>query len=106
MSRLRVVRPSLRRVFWSIVAVAVVCCVLAGLLLYGYDIVTHDDPEPTPKGDYVNLFVVELTIWGPIAVLTIWYITVPVIVALGVLAASIRRATPSGGGNEQTSSGR
>ncbi|HEX7322012.1 MAG TPA: hypothetical protein VF299_03620 [Mycobacterium sp.] len=91
---------------WSIVAVAVVCCVLAGLLLYGYAIVTHDDPEPTPKGDYVSLFVALLTMWGPIAVLTIWYITVPVIVAGGVLAASIRRVPPSAGGTEQTSTGR
>lgn len=85
-------KPSLRRVIWSIVAVAVASCVTMGLAEAIGLIVTARDTSPTPDGgEYVRLMVMCLTFWGPVLLLTIWFITIPAIIALGALVASIRR---------------
>ncbi|MEB3070374.1 hypothetical protein [[Mycobacterium] vasticus] len=83
-------KPSLQRVIWSMIAVAVASCVVAGLAASIGLIVTARDTPPD-CGEYVRLVVMCLTFWGPILLLTIWFITIPVIIALGALVASIRR---------------
>lgn len=92
MSRLHVARPGPRRVVVSIVLVAAVCSVLMGLVLYAAAIVTHHDPQPTPVGDYVRLFILDITLWGPLALVALWYVCLPVIVTVGVAVSVLRRA--------------
>jgi hypothetical protein len=91
MNRLRFARPSIWRVLWSVVAVAVAGSVIAGFGLYIGAIATHNDAGHTPAGDYIRLFILDLTLWGPILVLTVWQVTIPLIGLLGVLVASVRK---------------
>jgi hypothetical protein len=98
---IRFARPSPLRALLCIAAVTVFACVVAGIALYTAAIVTHADPKPTAIGEYVRLFVVDITIWGPIALLTVWQMSVPAIVAIGMLVACIRDgASPSGDDGE------
>lgn len=94
MSRLHFVKPSPWRVLWSTIGVAVLCGVLAGVTLFAYETTLPSDP-PTPTGDYIRLFIWDILLWGPAYLLMVWQITVPVMIALGVLAASLRKA-PTG----------
>ncbi len=93
MNRLRFTKPSLWRVLWSVVAVAVAGSVIVGFALYIGAIATHNETEHPPTGDYVRLFILDLTLWGPILVLTVWQVTIPVIGVLGVLVASVRKTS-------------
>ncbi|MUL84311.1 MULTISPECIES: hypothetical protein [unclassified Mycolicibacterium] len=83
-------KPSFLRACTCVAVVAVFACVVAGIALYTAAIIAHSDPNPTPTGEYVRLFIVDITIWGPIALLTVWQISVPVIVAVGLFVACIR----------------
>jgi hypothetical protein len=88
--RFRFTKPSLRRVFWSNVAVLVVCCVVAGIALsIGF---IRGATGPAPTGDYIRLVIVCITFLGPIYLLVVWWITIPAMIALGVLAACVRRS--------------
>ncbi|MGB5112918.1 MAG: hypothetical protein WBO08_15425 [Mycobacterium sp.] len=91
MNGLWLTRPSVRRAIGFIVATAVVVGVIAGLVLYANEIVVHSDPQPTPVGDYVRLFILDIVFWGPMALLAIWMVSVPVILILGLVTASVRR---------------
>lgn len=75
---------------WCVAGSAAVCCLVAGAVLYAIAIATHHDVESPPVGEYVRLFVVMMTLWGPMAVLTMWKITVPAIVVLGVVVSLLR----------------
>lgn len=94
MNSVRFAKPSFERVLWSIIAVAAACCVIAGVLLYSVAIATHSDVETLPKGEYVRLLILDLTLWGPVLLLTLWKFTLPLVVGLGWLAAALRRAAP------------
>lgn len=91
MSRLQFRRPSSWRMLWSVVGVSLVCGVAAGIVLYTNAIVAHSDTQPTPVGDYVRLFLLDITFWGPMLLLAVWQVSVPVILALGTLVASLRK---------------
>jgi hypothetical protein len=93
MMAFRFTKPSLRRVLWSIVLVAVACCVIAGIAVSIGFILSNESSEPVPKGEYVRLFVVDITFWGPMYLLIVWWATIPAIIGLGVLAACVRRTT-------------
>jgi hypothetical protein len=84
-------KPSIRRVIWSIIAVAVIACVVTGIALSVGFITGHDDNGPVPNGEYVRLVITCLTIWAPMYLLIAWQISVPTIIALGALAACVRR---------------
>lgn len=56
MSRLHFAKPSRWRAFWSVIVVAVMCCVIIGIAVYIGFVRTHNDTETTPIGDYVHLF--------------------------------------------------
>lgn len=96
MNRLRFTKPSIWRVLSSVVTVAVAGSVIVGFGLYTGAIATHNDAGHTPAGDYVRLFILDLTLWGPILVLTVWQVTIPVIGLLGVLVASVRKTSRAG----------
>ena len=85
-------KPSVRRLMWSLVAVAVVSCLIAGIgLAIGSVRVGYESIVPASTGDYVRLIVLCLTFWGPVFVLTAWPFSLPTILALGALAACVRR---------------
>jgi hypothetical protein len=67
------------------------CSLLAGIVLYSAAIINHGDPEPVPKGEYVRLFILDITFWGPMVLLAVWQVSVPVLGALGVLGACVRK---------------
>ena len=96
MSQLYFAKPSHWRILWSVVAVAVLASALLGCALFIGAIATHHDTGPTPGGDYLLLFILDLTFWGPTLLLTIWQVSVPVVIVLGVLLASLRKTHTSG----------
>jgi hypothetical protein len=92
MTTFRFAKPSIRRVIWSLIAVAAGSCVLAGTGLFIYAlVVSHNDPTPTSTGDYIRLFITFILLWGPSLLMIVWWISVPMIAGLGVLAACMRR---------------
>jgi hypothetical protein len=85
----------MRRLIWSILAVTAVCCVIAGIALsIGF---AHGETTRSPTGDYIRLVILCITFWGPMYLLIVWWITVPVIIVVGVLIACVHR-TPGAGG--------
>ncbi|WP_079647674.1 hypothetical protein [Mycobacteroides abscessus] len=68
-------------------------CVIAGTVLYIGLIATHHDNAPTATGDYIRLFFVSIFFYAPMFLLIVWQITIPALLALGVLVASVRRRT-------------
>ncbi|OBH14615.1 hypothetical protein [Mycolicibacter sinensis] len=93
MTRLQLVKPSFRRLLWSTAAAALAAWFIAGSALFvGALLVSSDDPIPTQTGDYIRLYFVAIVMWGPALLLLVWF-SVPVIVALGALIASMRRET-------------
>lgn len=91
MSRLRFVRPSLGRLVGMTIATIALVCVITGIVLYFGLITTHQDIGPTSTGDYIRLFFVSIVFYAPMFLLIVWQITIPAVLALGVLAASLRK---------------
>jgi hypothetical protein len=98
-------KPNLRRALVCILAVTLVACISAGIVLYAVAIVMHSDPAPTPVGEYVRLLLLDLTFWGPVTVITGWPIFVPIILAVGALVASIRVVDPPEGDEASSHTG-
>lgn len=95
MSRFQFVRPSLGRVLGMTIATIALVCVITGIVLYVGLIATHHDGGPTPTGDYIRLFFVSIFFYAPMFLLIVWQITLPAVLALGVLAASLRKKSAS-----------
>jgi hypothetical protein len=83
-------KPSVRRALCSIVTVALIACVVTGIALAAGFVHGHNDNGAIPDGEYVRLVVTALTIWGPMYLLIASKVSVPVIVAVGSLAACVR----------------
>ena len=67
MSKLRLASPSLKRAVVSVIAVAVVSCVISGIALaVSY---THGLSDPAPVSNYIRLFVTFVAVWGPMYLL-------------------------------------
>ncbi|WP_454788519.1 hypothetical protein [Mycolicibacterium lutetiense] len=73
-----------------IAVVAVCVCVLLGIATSIAMILKSTDPASIPTGEYILLFVVNITMWSPIMLITAWFVSLPVIVVLGLLAAYVR----------------
>jgi ABC-type sulfate transport system permease subunit len=93
MSRLRFARPSSWRVLWSLVAAAFAVYTIVVVVVYILGLTTHDGPKPTSSNGYVGFLMWDIIFAGPIFVLMLWFVTVPAIIGLGVLAACVRRTT-------------
>lgn len=93
MSRVHFVKPSAWRVFWSLFAAAFVVYVVAVVVLISAAF-TSNRPPSTSSNEHVGLLMWDLVFAAPVFVLTLWFVTIPVIVALGVLCASIRLGAP------------
>jgi hypothetical protein len=106
MTAFRFAKPSVWRVIWSLIAVAAASCVLAGTGLFIHAlVVSHNDPTPTSTGDYIRLFIAFILLWGPSLLMIVWWISVPMITGLGVLAACIRRGAATDTSSEHVPAG-
>ncbi len=98
----RLTKPSPKRAVLSIIAVTVVSSVITGIALaISY---THGLSDPAPVGDYIRLFITFATVWGPVYLLFFWWATIPVLICLGALVASVRREDAVDGGSPPTRS--
>jgi len=89
--KLHLVKPSIGRVFYSILVVAILGCLLTGIALaIGYTL-GYNESDPAPAGEYLRLVVTSVVLWGPILLLTAWWVSIPAVLVIGILAASIRR---------------
>jgi hypothetical protein len=96
MSRFRFAMPSPKRAVLSIIAVTIASCVITGIALaVSY---THGLSDPAPTGDYIRLFITFVVVWGPMYLWLFWWATIPALVGLGALVASMRRGDPANGG--------
>jgi hypothetical protein len=100
MIEFRLTKPSLKRVVLSIVAVAVMSCVITGIAL-AIDY-THGLSDPAPVGDYIRLFITFAAVWGPTYLLFFWWATIPALICLAALVASVRRGDAAQGGSPPT----
>ncbi|WP_019970592.1 hypothetical protein [Mycobacterium sp. 141] len=83
-------KPSGRRVLWSLAAVVVTCCILAGVAVCIGFIVNHEGPEPISTGETVRLAIMCLTLWGPMYLVIAWPLSVPFMAAVTALVACAR----------------
>lgn len=89
---IRFAKPSVRRALVCVAVVTVFVCVVVGIAMSTAMIVGSS--APTSTGEYVRLFIVNITMWGPIMVITAWFLSAPVVLAVGVLVACIHVVDP------------
>ncbi|OBH14614.1 hypothetical protein [Mycolicibacter sinensis] len=65
---------------------------MSSAYVVGAIVTGRNDSDPTTPGEYVQLAVMFLTFWSPILLLTFWYLTLPLIITIGLLIASVRRS--------------
>jgi len=95
MSRFHFAVPSLKRLLVSTTAVTVVTCAVTGIALaVGY---THRLTDPASVGDYTRLFITFVVVWGPTYMLFFWWATIPGLLGLAALVASVRRSDAPNG---------
>ncbi|MGB3285486.1 hypothetical protein [Mycolicibacter algericus] len=88
--RLYFTRPSLRRVALSVAAVYAVASVASGTAL---SVSALTDEYSYSVGEYIQIYIWSILLWGQAYLLIPWFITIPVILVLGILVASLRRET-------------
>lgn len=91
---IRFAKPTPRRLLVCTAATMVFVCAAAGIGLSVGMIAGIDDTSTIPTGEYVRLFIVNLTMWGPVLLLIAWPVSVPLILVLGITAACVRSAEP------------
>ncbi|MDO2387184.1 hypothetical protein QRB41_28250 [Mycobacterium avium subsp. hominissuis] len=92
MSGLHFARPSVWRVFWSVVAAVFVVYVVTVVVVYVVAVTTRGGPLSESSNGYIGFLMWDLLFAGPIYVLTFWFITLPAVFVLGGLMASLRRS--------------
>jgi hypothetical protein len=96
-THLHFVRPTRWRVVWSIGAAAFVVYITGVVVVYVLALTTHGVVEPSSSNTYVGLLMWDIVFAAPVFVLFFWWVSVPVILVLGVLAACMRRGpAPTG----------
>ena len=88
---LEFVRPSVWRAVLWIIAVAAVFCVIVGIALWVGLIVTYHDSDHASAAEYLRLFVVCIVFYAPMYILIPWWLSIPGILVVGTLVASVRR---------------
>jgi hypothetical protein len=79
-------KPTRRRLLKSAIAVVLVCWVVASAAVCVGFIANHKG-DPLPTGEVVRLAVMCLAFWGPIAIITLWPVSIPLIAGLSALVA-------------------
>ncbi|OBK88343.1 hypothetical protein A5648_21755 [Mycolicibacter sinensis] len=85
----------------SVAAVYAVASVASGTAL---SVSALTDEYPYSVGEYIRIYIWSVLLWGQAYLLIPWFITIPVIIALGIFIASVRRGE-TGASTEQTSTG-
>ena len=88
-------KPSWRRALWSVTIVFVISSVVTGIAVAIGFIAGKDPNASVPAGEYIRLLVASLAIWGPTYLLIAWQVSIPTIIGIGVLAATVRHRTRS-----------
>ncbi|OMC51958.1 hypothetical protein A5742_17655 [Mycolicibacterium fortuitum] len=73
--------------------VLLACWGITSLLVCAGFIVNHEG-EPIPAGETVRLVMVCLAFWGPLALATLWPVSVPLIAGLTALVAYAHAGMP------------
>lgn len=87
---IRFVKPTLPRVVVCVLVVTAFTCVIVGIAISIAMIVGSSGTAPNPTGEYVRLFIVNITMWGPFMLIAGWPISLPAILVSGMLAAYIQ----------------
>jgi predicted membrane protein len=93
MSRIRFAWPSPWRVLLSVVAAAFAVYIIVVIAVYILGLTTRDGPKLTSSNNYVGFLMWDIIFAGPVFLLMLWFVTIPVIIGLGVVAACVRRTT-------------
>jgi hypothetical protein len=72
-------------------AAAFALYLIATIVVYILAITTHDGPKSTSTNGYVGLLMWDIIFASPVFVLMFWFITVPLIIVVGVLVACVHR---------------
>lgn len=51
------------------------------------------DEYPYSVGEYIRIYIWSILLWGQASLLIPWFITIPLVIALGLLIASVVRET-------------
>jgi hypothetical protein len=71
--------------------VFVVSSLATGIAVAVGFITGNESTTPVAVGDYVRLVVAALTMWGPMYLFVAWQVSVPTIIAIGLIVSSVRR---------------
>ena len=87
--RLHFLKPSSVRIATSIVIAYIVASVASGTAYFLFTAAFDEYHYST--GELVRAYIMDVLLWGQSYILIPWFITFPIIIALGVLIASLRR---------------
>lgn len=90
MTRLQFVKPSPWRAFWCLALATFIVYATWIIVVYILAIITRDD-SLSSSNEHGGLLAWDLIFAAPLYALMFWFITIPAIIALGALIASIRR---------------
>lgn len=94
MTHLQFVKPSPWRAFWSLALASLIVYAIWTIVVYILVLTTRHE-SLSPSSEHGGLFAWDVVFAAPVYALMFWFITVPVIIALGALVATIRcRGTP------------
>lgn len=79
-------RPTKRRLLKSALAVVLVCWVITSTVVCIGFIANHEG-DSMPAGEVVRLAMMCLAFWGPIAIITLWPLSIPLVAGLSALVA-------------------
>lgn len=90
MTGLHFVKPSAWRAFWCVALATSMVYVAWVIALYVLALVTQGD-SPSYSGERSGFLAWDLIFAAPIYALMFWYLSLPVVIVLGLLIASLRR---------------
>ncbi|WP_049745230.1 hypothetical protein [Mycolicibacterium goodii] len=79
-------KPTGRRLLKSALAVVLVCWAVASTTVCVGFIANHEG-DPMSTGEVVRLAMMCLVFWGPIAIITLWPVSIPLIAGLSAFVA-------------------
>ena len=90
MTRLRFVKPTPWRALWSLVLASLMVYVIWMIVVYILAITTPTDSS-SPSTEHGGLLAWDAVFAAPLYAMMFWFITLPTVIALGALIATIRR---------------
>lgn len=94
MTRLQFVKPTPWRAFWSLALASLMVYVIWIIVVYILAITTQADSS-SPPIEHGGLLGWDAVFAAPLYALMFWFITVPAVIVLGALVATVRRSGTS-----------